>query len=489
MNPILLVALSVIGLLNAAYLSYTYLFQMGACAEESSCSEVLGSAYAALFGIPLSAYGLGANAAFLVFSWRALEPDSRDQAVGWISTLSIPAVLVGLYLTYVQGVVIGAWCPFCLLSFAVSIALLVLSVQHRRITSTLSPLIPSLASRHLIPPVLALILIPTAYARIHARIGSSPAAAHVNGSEVIAKIREREITAHEVDHANRLKMYQMRNGYRQEWIDRELLGTAAAEKGMDVRAFVQQDIYTKVEVTQAEIDKRYNEIKDRIPANVSKASIERNIRNEIGNRKSKIALDAYIRDLEARYGAVYTVPASERFAFDSNPRGGPEKGAGPDAPITIVEFSDLECHYCARAHAYLGDLLKRRGDEIRVVFKHLPLERHRHARRAAEIAACVQKQEPFWSLADSLFGNQDELVEAKVFNYAAEVGADTVAVRACLEAGIGKQIVDADIAEADALGVSSTPTFFVNGHYVGPLPEEGLEPLIEKELKYLGQAN
>jgi protein-disulfide isomerase len=210
-----------------------------------------------------------------------------------------------------------------------------------------------------------------------------------------------------------------------------------------------------------------------------------NIRDEIAGRKRKGALDTFVRTLSQRYGTFYTAPISERFTFTSNERNGPEKGPA-DAPVTIVEYSDLECSYCSRAHSYLGELAKRRGDEIRIIYKHYPLEMHPHAFFAAEIAVCAHRQGQFWPLADLLFKQQKTFSDNKIRMFAEQVGLDMVQLDKCIDSGEGKRAVEADIAEGDALGISSTPSFFVNGHYIGSLPPGGLDALIDRELGLAG---
>jgi protein-disulfide isomerase/uncharacterized membrane protein len=476
-----LLTLGIAGLLDAGYLTYLHLYHSGACGV-GGCGEVLGSTYATFMGTPLSSFGLGFYGAAIILAWRSLEPSARTESIRWLSLLASVALLAGLYLIYVQAFMIGAWCPFCLLSVGLTLSLLLISLWDRRQTRTLAPFVGLLGSRHLLPPVLSLILFPVLTSGLS---GQSHTPGKPESNEVIARIGNREITVAEIDHANRLKLYESRNGYRKEWLDRQLLETAAKTRGMDVRKFVQEEVYKKIEISQAEIDRRYEEIKNRIPANVTKQSVTRNIRNDIGNKKSKSALDRYVRKLAKEYGTVYTVPPSERFAFEPNPRGGPEKGTAA-APITIVEFSDLQCRYCSRAHTHLKTLESRFEGRIRVVFKHLPLDMHEHARYAAEVAACVNQQGLFWPVADSLFAHQNTMTRENILGHVEKSGADMAKLKACQDSGTGRRAVAADVAEADELGISSTPTFFINGHYVGTLPQDGLEPLINEELRSLG---
>ncbi len=482
--PILLLILSLIGVLDAAYLSYNHLFDTESCGAGSSCGEVLGSAYGVLFGLPLSVYGLGLYLSMLHLSWRALDDSCREEAIRGLSILSAFGVAASLLLVYLQASVIRSWCPFCLFSAAVQLGILCAALLYRRRNLTLLPFVGSFTSHSFVPATLALIVVPLCHHFLAS--GVQDLTQTRNHPEAVAAIGDRKITIDAIDKAIQLKLYSARNELRQEWLDRQVLDTAAGEAGLSVRKFVQQEVYANIEITAEEIDRRYQEVRHRLPPNTPKASIERNIRNEIGTRKSKAALDRFVVELKGRYGTSYRIPVAERFAFDPNPRGGPE--IGPlGAPVTIVEFSDLECGYCARAHEYLKELIKRRDDDVRLVFKHLPLGMHEHARYAAEVAACGHEQGKFWSVVDLLYSEQDELTRERIDKFAETAGLDAVALARCLEDSIGHRIVRADIAEADALGLSSTPSFFINGHYIGSLPKEGLDTLIENELAASGR--
>jgi len=111
---------------------------------------------------------------------------------------------------------------------------------------------------------------------------------------------------------------------------------------------------------------------------------------------------------------------------------------------------------------------------------------HPHAFFAAELAVCSHRQGQFWPLADLLFKQQKTFSDNKIRMFAEQVGLDMVQLDKCIDSGEGKRAVEADIAEGDALGISSTPSFFVNGHYIGSLPPGGLDALIDRELGLAG---
>jgi Na+/H+ antiporter NhaA len=142
---------------------------------------------------------------------------------------------------------------------------------------------------------------------------------------------------------------------------------------------------------------------------------------------------------------------------------------GPDdAPVTLVEYGDFECPYCGRAEPVVRELLAGAGDDIRYVWRHLPLEHvHPHAALAAEAAEAAAEQGSFWEMHDLLLEHQDYLTWRDLLGYAAELGLDGDRFRRDLKEHRFAARVAEDVQSAELSGVSGTPTFFVNGrrHY------------------------
>jgi protein-disulfide isomerase/uncharacterized membrane protein len=162
---------------------------------------------------------------------------------------------------------------------------------------------------------------------------------------------------------------------------------------------------------------------------------------------------------------------------DANEAIGPAphvKGA-PDAPLTIVEFSDFECPACRQAFGDLRELVRSRPD-VRLVFRHFPLDSrcnaqmqrqlHPAACQAAAAAECAGKLGRFWEYHDLLFENQKALDRESLFRYAREVGLDIPAFRACLDDPATMDRITADVAAGARLGIESTPTIFINGRRI-----------------------
>jgi protein-disulfide isomerase len=146
-------------------------------------------------------------------------------------------------------------------------------------------------------------------------------------------------------------------------------------------------------------------------------------------------------------------------------RRGPE-----DAPITLLEYGDFECPYCARAHIIINDLLKSAGREVRFIFRHFPLTQvHPHALLAAQAAEASGVQGRFWDMHDALYENQDALDLDDIIGYAAQLGLDLESFNAALENESIPEHIKSDFRGGVRSGVGGTPSFFINGlKYEGP---------------------
>ncbi|MGD2077798.1 MAG: thioredoxin domain-containing protein [Chloroflexota bacterium] len=154
----------------------------------------------------------------------------------------------------------------------------------------------------------------------------------------------------------------------------------------------------------------------------------------------------------------------------------------PQAPVTIVEFTDYQCPYCSQHSlqtlpAIVSEFVE--TGRVYYILKDLPLDQlHPDARVAAEAARCAGDQDAYWQMHDELFANQPQWAgqgeaAAELFvEYAADLGLDESEMTACLESGRFKDSVEANVAEARSLGVTGTPMFFIDGY-----PLNGARPI------------
>jgi len=161
---------------------------------------------------------------------------------------------------------------------------------------------------------------------------------------------------------------------------------------------------------------------------------------------------------------------------DDDPSIGPE-----DAPITIVEFSDYACGYCRRFHEQTFEvLLEKYPDQIRFVYRDLPVVGGYEAAQAAE---CADEQGSFWEFHDLLFTGGLGLDENAYREYAETIGIDADALMECVNEDRYAMEVEEDAQYALGLGANGTPTFFINGiPLIGARPISDFEAIIESEL-------
>ncbi|MFQ5690794.1 MAG: DsbA family protein [Gemmatimonadota bacterium] len=165
--------------------------------------------------------------------------------------------------------------------------------------------------------------------------------------------------------------------------------------------------------------------------------------------------------------------------------GRPSRGPA-DAPVTIVEFTDYECPFCRRHFQQTyPKLLATYGDEVKYVVRNLPLTNiHRQAEKAAEAAECAYDQGRFWEYHDRLFSRAPALGADSLARYAAELRLDESAFTRCLESGAKREAVLRDVRAAIRLGLTGTPTFFINGRrLVGAQPLPVFRSFIDEALR------
>jgi Na+/H+ antiporter NhaA len=135
-----------------------------------------------------------------------------------------------------------------------------------------------------------------------------------------------------------------------------------------------------------------------------------------------------------------------------------------DAPVTLIEYGDFECPYCGHAAPVIAKLLDHLGDELRYVFRHLPLtDVHPSAQLASEAAEAAAAQGAFWDMHDRLLTHQDALAPSDLYRHASDLGLDLERFSEDLRRRRFAPRVAEDVQSADASGVSGTPTFFING--------------------------
>lgn len=181
--------------------------------------------------------------------------------------------------------------------------------------------------------------------------------------------------------------------------------------------------------------------------------------------------------------AILAAGAGIAFSQDRLVRGGEPMRGPANAPVTMVLFCDFQCPHCATAEPVLAQLASTYPREVRLVYRHFPVERiHGDAGRAAEAAMCAQEQGRFWDMYRSMLANQTELDLSGLIRQAGDLGLDSRSFARCLESGKHRPDWRRDQADGRALGVSGTPSFFVNGTFIEGAALDQLDAAIRAAL-------
>ncbi len=194
--------------------------------------------------------------------------------------------------------------------------------------------------------------------------------------------------------------------------------------------------------------------------------------------KSADTVRADLRQVETQPPPVLAQPI--RLSVDGDPMKGP-----PNAKVTIVEFSDFQCPFCAKATGEVAQILQRYPKDVRFFFKQFPLETHSQAALAAEASLAAQAQGKFWEMHDKMYSDFRHITHAKILLWAKEVGLDMGRFTSELDSHKYAARVASEENQGERAGVEGTPTFFIDGKKLNASFEMStVAPLISEELKH-----
>lgn len=306
-------------------------------------------------------------------------------------------------------------------------------------------------------------------------------------SETAAVIGNTRITLAEIENRingqlsrMRADEYNLKRRALDEAIARLLLEEEAKKRGASVDELTRLEIDGKAAAASAaDQQAEYKKLKERF-ANKSEAELKRMADDNLAMRSKVERRRQFIGELRSRT-EIRIMLEPPRFEVDAAE--GPALGPA-DAPVTIVEFSEFQCPFCAQVQPTLKKVKERFGDKIRIVFRNFPLPRHDDAPKAAEAASCAEEQGKFWEMHDKLFANSSKLQVPELKRYAAEIGLETEQFDQCLDTGKYTAKWRSDKRDGSLYGVSGTPSFFINGRMVGgAMAYEDFVLVIEEELQ------
>jgi protein-disulfide isomerase len=267
-------------------------------------------------------------------------------------------------------------------------------------------------------------------------------------------------------------------------IDDKLMTLEADRQKVTKQRLIEVEIESNVETpSPQEVDAFYEANKTAITAQIPgpKAQALPQVRqfmiDSSRNRYRKMLVDSLRRG--------YKITTNlDPLRTDIVTAGYPSRGPA-NAAVTIVEFADFECPYCGGLYPTLKQVEKNYEGRIRLVFRQFPLVNiHPHAQKAAEASLCANEQQKFWQYYDSLYSNQAQLEIAALKQRAVTLQLNTANFNTCLDSGRQADAVRKDQDDARKVGVTSTPTMFINGRLLsGNQPYTVIRDIIEDELK------
>ena len=209
------------------------------------------------------------------------------------------------------------------------------------------------------------------------------------------------------------------------------------------------------------------------------------VRTQIVERLRNDRRRAAQKKLQERLSAEHKVTiAYEPYRLQFNNEKAPALGK-PDAPVTLVEFSDFQCPFCQASVPTLKQVTEKFGDKVRIVYRQFPIPSiHPFALKAAEASLCANEQSKFWEMHDAMFADQKKLSVSDLKQTARNLGMDGKKFDTCMDSGRYVEQVQNDQKEGQRAGVNGTPAIYVNGVHVegGSVPFSVLEAAIQREL-------
>lgn len=308
------------------------------------------------------------------------------------------------------------------------------------------------------------------------------------GKEIVAYVDQQPIERQELEAHLEGPLRQLEVEKQQllerglaELVEQRLLSLEAGKRGVAVGQLLADEVQGKITVDTAAVDAFFAANQARIgqPKEQVAPQIRRYLEQQEAQRL-RTQLLAGLRDAHDVSLLLEPYRASLPAA-----KAAPMRGSDK-APVTLTVFSDFQCPGCRSIEPVLDAVRDANGDKLNLVFRQYPLTSiHPQAFQAAEAALCAGDQGQFWQMHASLFADQRRLNRADLDQRAETLGLDSSAFAACLDAGDKKQVVEDDMRLGRELGISGTPTLFVNGRPVtlGQSPQDAIQALIEDELR------
>lgn len=281
----------------------------------------------------------------------------------------------------------------------------------------------------------------------------------------------------------RQQLYQAQTNAARRAAYQALLQQQAAKEGVTADQLEKREIDKRVTAPEEkQIEQLMKRYRSRLPKDDAKArtTVVEALQRQARGKATNDFMTEMLR--RAGFKLLLSPPRVPVAIAQDDPFEGPA-----DAPVTIVEFSDFQCPYCARAAQALKQVRARYGKLVRVVHKPFPITSHPRARQAAEAALCAADQGHFEAYHDWIFENRNKLSDEDLTQQAKTLGLDMKAFTDCYTSKAHHEYIQKSINEGHFLGVTATPTFFINGRlFEGAQPVERFDEMVDEELQRLG---
>jgi len=262
-------------------------------------------------------------------------------------------------------------------------------------------------------------------------------------------------------------------------IEDKLIAAGAGQSRMSRDAFLNAEVESNVETpSPQEVEEYYEANKAAIP--IPRADALPQIRQGMIESSRRGYRNRMLNNLRRTFKVTTTL---DPLRTDVATAGYPSRGPA-NAPVTMVEFGDFQCPYCGAFYPVVKQVEQAYAGRMRLVFRQFPLTNmHPDAQKSAEAALCANDQGRFWEFYDSLFSDQSRLDVPSLKQRAQTLGLNTNNFNTCLDSGKQADTILKDKEDARRLGVSGTPTVFINGRLLTGRSFAEVQEMIEDELK------
>jgi protein-disulfide isomerase len=277
------------------------------------------------------------------------------------------------------------------------------------------------------------------------------------------------------------QVYALRKAEIETQINDMLLTAEAKRRGVTTTQLYDAEVDHKARaVTDADARGFYDKNRERINGEFEKVKLQ--LIQYLVDQSKKNAEETFAARLRSAASIQLFLPEPVPPLYAIDTAGRPSKGS-QNAPVTVVEFIDIECRTCSEPYHAVDRIFNEMNGRLRLVVMHYPLSQHKHAQKAAEAAEAARDQGKFWEYVDLLFKNQTALEPTDLKQYATQLGLDRKKFDAALDGTRLSDNVDHDRLEGDKLGINRTPTVYINGRRSADVTYEGLKTAVEAAMK------